>query len=246
MGVQNDSGYDVAITGSLAALNSQLELDPIQKDSHLVVISGTWVGTISFQISADGVSWITATTINLATGGVVSTTTANGNFVMVTAGCKVARVVMTAYTSGSALVTSEGSSFSQYITTIQGPPSTTSNAWPTKITDGSDTATVSSTGDLAVSDGLSNGGVHGALTLTIGGTAYEAKVGASRLANRKNLTITALDDMYWGYDNTVTTATGTPLFKNQSIIFDIDADSTFQVWLVASANNKNARITESV
>jgi hypothetical protein len=99
--------------------------------------------------------------------------------------------------------------------------------------------------DLTVSDGIRNGGVYGNLALTTGGTTYEAKVGGSRLANRKLLSITALDDMYWGYDSSVTTSTGTPLVKNQQIIFSADPNSTFQVWLVASANSKNARITEA-
>ena len=76
---------------------------------------------------------------------------------------------------------------------------------------------------LKTADGLREGGTQGALSLTI----------------------TALDDMYWGYNNTVTTATGTPLYKNQQIVFAIDPDSTFQVWIVASANGKTARITES-
>ena len=107
-------------------------------------------------------------------------------------------------------------------------------------------ASVSVNGDLGVADGLSTGGVNGNLLLTTGGTTYEAKVGGSRLANRKSLTITALDDMYWGYSNTVTASTGTPLYKNQQIVFSIDPNSsTFQVWLVATANSKNARITES-
>ena len=104
---------------------------------------------------------------------------------------------------------------------------------------------VTTNGDINVVDGLRNGGVYGNLNLVTGGTAYEAKVGGSALSNRKLLTITALDDIYWGYSNTVTTSTGTPLYKNQQIIFAIDAASTFSIWLVASTNNKNARITES-
>jgi len=315
MGVEDDSQYDVAITGSLTALNSLLELDPIQKDSNLIVISGTWVGTVSFQISADGTNWISATTVNISTGAAVTSTTANGNFVMLSAGCKVARVIMTAYTSGTALIANEGSTFSQYIgvtslnaasflatvtqgtspwvvsgtvttaedknygvvgaTTMraasqignatgaadfnagatgaqtlrtvanQGGPNTAANGWFQRLTDGTDNVAVTANNDLSVSDGLSNGGVNGALTLTTAGTTYQAKVGASALVNLKNLTITALDDMYWGYNNTVTTATGSPLYKNQVAIFDVDPDSTFQVWLVASANNKSARIAES-
>ena len=131
------------------------------------------------------------------------------------------------------------------ITANQGAPNTDANAWPSKITDGTDTAKITTNSDLSVSDGLRDGGVYGALTLTTGGTTYEAKVGGSRLANRKCLTITAMDDMYWGYSSSVTTSNGTPLYKNQQIIFSIDPDSTFQVWLVASSSSKSARISES-
>lgn len=92
---------------------------------------------------------------------------------------------------------------------------------------------------------MKNGGVHGTLTLTTLNTAYEAKVGASRLTGRKSLVIVAQDNMFWGYDNTVTTSNGIPLLKNQSVIFDVDPDSTFQVWLVASASSKTAKIAES-
>ena len=104
---------------------------------------------------------------------------------------------------------------------------------------------VSVNGDLGVVDGLSDGGVFGNLALTTANTAYEAKVGGSRLANRKSLTIVALDSMYWGYSSSVTTSNGTPLYKDQTLIFNVDPNSTFQVWLVVSAANKNARITES-
>lgn len=102
-------------------------------------------------------------------------------------------------------------------------------------------------GDLEVVDGLKSGGVNGNLNLVTGNTAYEAKVGASRLSSRKSLMVTAFDnDMYWGYSNTVTTSSGHPLLKGQTIVFAVDPNaSSFQVWLVCVPNNKNARITES-
>lgn len=112
-------------------------------------------------------------------------------------------------------------------------------------TDPTRKASVSVNNDVGVQDGLSQGGVQGNLELTLANTAYEAKVGVSRLANRKSLIITALDGMYWGYDNTVTISNGTPLKKNQQIVFAIDPDSTFQVWLVSDSAVSNARITES-
>ena len=104
----------------------------------------------------------------------------------------------------------------------------------------------SSKGELTVVDGLSNGGVFGNLNLVTANTAYEAKVGVSALTNRKSLIITALDDMYWGYTNTVTSANGSPLYKNQTIIFDINPNSSFTIFLLSTANNKNARIAESL
>ena len=99
-------------------------------------------------------------------------------------------------------------------------------------------------GELTVVDGLSNGGIFGNLNLVTANTAYEAKVGVSALSNRKSLIITALDDMYWGYDNTVSSTNGIPLYKNQTIIFEINPNSSFKVYLLATVNNKNARIAE--
>jgi hypothetical protein len=127
----------------------------------------------------------------------------------------------------------------------QGAPGTAANAWFEKITDGTDVAKVTANSDLSTSDGLRNGGVQGSLTLTTANTTYEAKVDASRLTNRKSLVITANDDMFWGYDNTVTTSTGQKLAKDQQIAFAVDPDSTFQIWLVAAANSKTARVAES-
>jgi hypothetical protein len=114
---------------------------------------------------------------------------------------------------------------------------------------GAETNAVNATpnGDLNVNDGLSVGGVTGNLNLVTSGTTYEAKVGGSRLTNRKSLIINAFDsDMFWGYANSVTTSTGFPIFKGQTITFSIDANSsTFQVWLVCANNNKNVRIVET-
>lgn len=131
------------------------------------------------------------------------------------------------------------------VTANQGTPNTAANGWFEKITDGIDTAKVTTNQDLSTSDGLRNGGTQGAITLTTANTAYEAKVGISRLSNRKSLIITANDDMYWGYNNTVTVSTGQKLAKDQQIAFAIDSDSTFQIWLVSAANSKTARIAES-
>ena len=80
--------------------------------------------------------------------------------------------------------------------------------------------------------------------ITVGLTAVEVKVGASRLANRKLVTVFALDSkMYWGYSNTVTASNGTPIFKSQMVSWE--ADSTCQIWIISVAAGKHARISES-
>jgi hypothetical protein len=105
---------------------------------------------------------------------------------------------------------------------------------------------VSVNGDAGTADGLSGGGVNDAITLTTANTAYEAKVGASRLPNRKSLTIVPGAKVFWGYSSSVTVANGTPLIKDQPLIFAINPNSsTFQVWLVASTNSVSVSITES-
>ena len=151
--------------------------------------------------------------------------------------------------SGGAADFNAGATGAQTLRTVanQGAPNTLANAWPSKITDGTNTAAVSTNHDVGVSDGLHGSGVYGNLALTTANTAYEVKVGGSRLTGRKSLTIMPIDaDMYWGYSSSVTTSNGTPIFRNQFQEFSLDAnDATVQVWLVCATASKNARITES-
>lgn len=100
--------------------------------------------------------------------------------------------------------------------------------------------------EVKVIDGLRSGGVHGAVSSTTANVAIEAKVGGARLTNRKLLIITVQSTgVFYGFDNTVTVANGTPAANNQVLSFNIDADSTFQVWLVSASTNRTFRILES-
>lgn len=103
--------------------------------------------------------------------------------------------------------------------------------------------TSTATGNLNVADVSNNGGVQGALSVTT--SAVEAKVGGSPLANRKTLTIhnNGTGTLYWGYSNSVTSSTGTPIFKDQLVVFDIGTGTS--VFLIASSGSHNTRITES-
>lgn len=131
------------------------------------------------------------------------------------------------------------------VTANQGTANTAANAWPTKITDGTDIALVTTSGEQRVVDGLNNGGVYGTVSLPTANTAVEMKVGGARLANRKFLQIYCNNNgLFWGLDNSVTTSNGTPLVNQQVISFAINPDSSFQVWLVGSTNTKSVQVTE--
>lgn len=96
---------------------------------------------------------------------------------------------------------------------------------------------------IPVSDVINTAGVHGAITVTT--TATPVRVGGSNLANRKSLTAykNGSGTIYWGYDNTVTTATGTPFTNNQFSVWALGPDVT--VYMIANNGSHNVRVTES-
>ena len=110
---------------------------------------------------------------------------------------------------------------------------------------GNETTPVKSSlnGELQISDISNNGGVHGTITVT--SSAIEAKVGVSPLSNRKTLTVfnNSNADIYFGYSSAVTTATGTPIFKNQFAEFEVGPSTS--IWLIAGTAGNNTRVTEN-
>ena len=94
---------------SLTASADYVELDLTYTDNVAIQITGTWVGTITFQGSNDGTNFVStvakeSTQVSLAV--LVATTTTNGMFYMGTNlfHPKFLRVKMTSYTSGTAVV----------------------------------------------------------------------------------------------------------------------------------------------
>lgn len=136
-----------------------------------------------------------------------------------------------------------GATSGQTLRTVsnQGAPNTIANAWPTKITDGTNTVSVSPNSEQKVYDTCNNGGVNA--DIVVGITAVEGKVGVSRLANRKYVVVEPLDsDIYFGFSSSVTTSNGIPIFKNQILMFPI-GDST-QIWFISGTAGKRIRFGE--
>ena len=98
----------------------------------------------------------------------------------------------------------------------------------------------SANGDAFVRDSINTSSLNAAISIAT--TAAEAKAGASRLTNRKFISITPTNGtVYWGSANTVTIANGTPIFKNQCVTMAFT--DNVAVWLIA-AGTTDVRIVE--
>jgi len=95
--------------------------------------------------------------------------------------------------------------------------------------------------DLMVVDTPNTSAVYGALTVTT--SAQEVKVGANPLTNRKLIIIQPKGTgIFFGFSNAVTTANGTELFKDQTLI--IPAGQNVSIWVIGTAGSVSVRIGE--
>lgn len=65
----------------------------------------TWTGTINFEVSIDGVNFVAAQAVNQATGAVVTTTAADGIFVVTLGAATVIRCRQSGFAAGTVAVT---------------------------------------------------------------------------------------------------------------------------------------------
>lgn len=72
--------------------------------SAAVQLGGTFVGTVTFEVSVDGTMWQAAYMTNQGTGALSTTATAVGIYVLPNSGYKLLRARMSSYTSGSVAV----------------------------------------------------------------------------------------------------------------------------------------------
>lgn len=73
-----------------------------------VQVTGTFSGTLQFEMTIDGTNFVAVQTTNVNTGVVATTTTGTGIFRFDVVGALVVRVRATAFTSGTATVTVVG------------------------------------------------------------------------------------------------------------------------------------------
>lgn len=95
-----------AETGSLAALNAVAGgvTDLSTYGQVQVQVTGTWVATLTFQVSIDGTNWVSKNLISATLGASTAVMGSNGLY-FGHIGARYFRVIATAYTSGTAVVT---------------------------------------------------------------------------------------------------------------------------------------------
>ena len=95
--------------------------------------------------------------------------------------------------------------------------------------------------EISTSDILDGGGEQD--VLTIGTSASLGAIGGTNRVNRKYVIFQAHDrDIYYGFDNTVTTSTGVKLFKDQVIMIPVGENT--DIYFIATAAGKELRIQE--
>jgi hypothetical protein len=97
----------ISTTGALAALNDTVTLNLNGQTQAYIGISGTWVGTVQYELQTD-TGWATAQTVAHGSGTTSTTSTTsttNTQRIVYTGTASAVRVVATAWTSGTASIT---------------------------------------------------------------------------------------------------------------------------------------------
>lgn len=131
MGISSNTEYEKLITGTFTAVNQTLDIISSNSGTVTLQLTGTWVGTIVFEVSNDANTWIAQNLINPIDGSNSTTTSANGVFILNTNGFANARLVASAFISGTATASVFGSdasgvNFSVHSSSITGTPVTPS------------------------------------------------------------------------------------------------------------------------
>jgi len=90
--------------GTLIGADETVVIDALGQGTVGVQITGTWVGTLAFEGTIDNTNWFALNAAPIPSGATVTTTTANGQWVVLTGGVRNVRVRASAYTSGTVTV----------------------------------------------------------------------------------------------------------------------------------------------
>ena len=125
------------------------------KGTVTIQVTGSYTGALSPQVTTDGTNWITqgGTVLqNMATGASSATipSASVGIWQIEINGHAQFRITALAAVTGTATITLRAAAGTSQVSAAQGPASGIANAWPTKLTDGTNTAAVKAASTAAL------------------------------------------------------------------------------------------------
>lgn len=128
---------DRTASGSITANGQSVTLSGVGMSNVGVFITGTWVGTLQFEGTINATDWFSLAAYPIGSNAAgVTSTTANGQWRLLSSGVAQVRVRSSAWTSGTATITLEGNAGSSQTKAAQGAPGDVANAWYQRIVDG--------------------------------------------------------------------------------------------------------------
>lgn len=102
--------YRNTTNGTISALNGAVTLAwrEFYNGGVGVQVTGTFSGTLTFQMTIDGTNWVNVQAIDVSTGAAATTITVAGIRYFNVVGAQSVRVTATVWTSGSAIATVVG------------------------------------------------------------------------------------------------------------------------------------------
>ncbi len=95
---------DVVTTASLVAVGQARTATLNGAATTTVYISGTWVGTVQFEATTDGTTYYAVNAVPVISGTAVTSTTANGQWIISSGGYANIQARVSAYTSGTVVI----------------------------------------------------------------------------------------------------------------------------------------------
>lgn len=228
---------DKSGSGTLTALNTTVVAIINGYSTIIFNTTGTWSGAIVFEGQNGDGTWTATLGFLVSSGGVTNSLTANASIVIPCGGFSQIRARMLTYVSGTATINYNASIGMQGAQVFNLTPASLTGIMNIKDSIGNSVASLNS--QLQTRDVLNTTVQNRAQSVTT--SAAEALGGGTILVNRKLLSITPTNGIiYWGATG-VTTASGSPIFPNNTAFFDVT--DNVHIFLVAGSTT-DARIAE--
>ena len=137
---------DISTSGSITAAAQNVFLNISGHSAGSVQITGTWVGTMGFEGTTDGTTWLPINGVSAASSAPTPNASANALYRITPGGLTSFRILSSAWTSGTAVITIRASSGVGGVFANQ--------ILPARITDGTNTVSIKAANTAAAATDL--------------------------------------------------------------------------------------------